>query len=223
MQVTEERGYREYISPDGKRYRSVTGILSATKPDRDVQSIQNWRRRKGEDAADLVFNNACLRGTATHSAAESFLKGEDVVIDYEPARPDWESLRKGLTPITDVVAMEEAISHPLGCGGRFDCFGTYNGTPLTVVDFKTSDKVKKREFVTDYCLQLAAYAAGIKSTFGYQVNQGVLIIGIKDRHPQTIILSRDELLFYWKIWVRRVNQYHEMQAKIYTYNLSEVA
>lgn len=219
MQVTEENGIRYYIDDVGKRYRSVTGILSATKPDRDVKSIQNWRMKKGEDAADLVFNNACLRGSATHSAAESFLKGEDVVIDYLPALPYWESLRKGLTPIGEVIMQEEMVSHQIGYAGRFDLFGEYRGIPNTIVDFKTSDRPKRPEYINDYKMQLAAYAGGIKSTFGYDVDQGVLIIGIANRQPQTVVLNKTELLFYWKLWVQRVNQYHKMQAEKSIYNL----
>lgn len=223
MRVTEENGYREYVDDVGKRYRSVTGILSATKPDKDKLSIQNWRRKKGEREADLVFSNACLRGTATHEAAESFLKGEDVVITYEPAIPYWESLRKGLVPISDVVAMEEAISHKLGFGGRFDCLATYKGVENSLIDFKTSDKIKMSSYLMDYRLQLAAYSGGIYQTLGHRINQGILIIGIPYRNPQIVILSRDELLIYWKLWERRVHQYHEMQAKMYLDNLSEVA
>lgn len=223
MQVTEENGIRYYIDDVGKRYRSVTGILSATKPDRDVKSIQNWRMKKGEDAADLVFNNACLRGTATHSAAESFLKGEDVVIDYLPALPYWESLRKGLTPIGEVIMQEEMVSHQIGYAGRFDALATYRGIPNTIIDFKTSDRPKRPEYINDYKMQLAAYAGGIKATYGYDVNQGCIIIGIKDRTAQTVVLNKKELLIYWGLWVKRVNQYHEMQAKMYLDNLSEVA
>ena len=223
MQVTEENGFREYIDNSGKRYRSVTGILSATKPDKDVKSIQNWRMKKGAEAADLVFNNACLRGTFVHSCAESFLKGEDIKLDYEPGLAHWESLRPALTPITDVIAMEEAISHPLGYAGRFDAMATYRGIPNTIIDFKTSDKVKRREYITDYCLQLAAYSGGIYHTFGHRIEQGVLIIGIKDRTAQTVVLNKTELLFYWKLWVKRVESYHKMQAEKSRYNLEEVA
>lgn len=208
MNVIEIKGARYYVDEVGKKYRSVTGILSETKPDRDKLALENWQKKVGKFEAKKIFLDACKRGTFTHACAESFLKNEPVELDYELGIPYWESLKPALRPIKDVIAMEVAISHPLGYAGRFDCFGEYRGVPNTIVDFKTSDKPKKREYVNDYCLQLAAYAGGIKHTLGESVNQGVIIIGIKDRVAQTFILSREDLLFYWKIWEKRVQKYH---------------
>lgn len=222
MQCTEIDGIRYYIDDLGKRYRSVTGILSATKPDKDVKSIEMWRSKKGYEAADKVFNDACLRGTATHTAAEQYLLGKDVVLDYEPARPYWESLEPALKPISDVKYLEVAISHPLGWAGRFDCFSSWKGKEGFIIDFKTSDRVKRPEYIIDYKLQLAAYAGGIKHTLGENVNGGCIIIGIKDRTAQTVVLSREELLIYWKMWLKRVERYHSMQADKYVDSL-EVA
>lgn len=213
MQVIEDDGIRYYLDEKGNRYRSVTGILSATKSQKDQNSIEMWRKRKGYEAADKVLNDACLRGTFTHTCAESFLTGQEIVLDYAPGISYWESLRPALKPIGEVTAMEVAISHPLGYAGRFDCFGEYNGIPNTIIDFKTSDRPKQRSYVNDYCLQLAAYAGGIKHTLGYDVNQGVIIIGIKNRTAQTFVLNKAELLFYWDLWVKRVEQYHAMQSK----------
>lgn len=212
MQCTEIDGIRYYIDDVGKKYRSVTGIISATKPDKDKKSIEQWRSKKGHDAADKIFSDACLRGTATHTAAEQYLLGKDVIIDYEPARPYWESLEPALKPISEVKSMEQAISHPLGYAGRYDLFCTYKGIENTLVDFKTADKVKRPEYIIDYKLQLAAYSGGIFHTFGERVNQGVVIIGIKNRTAQTFVLSREELLLYWDLWKRRVDKYHSLQA-----------
>ena len=220
MEVTEIGGVRYYLDNHGKHYRSVTGILSATRTDKDIASLDNWKKKKGHVEADRIFNDACRRGSFTHACAENYLLGKDLVLDYEPGLPYWESLRPALRPITDVVAMEIAISHPLGYGGRFDCFCTYKGIEETIVDFKTSDKKKPRQYVTDYCYQLAAYAGGIYHTLGYKVHQGVIIIGIKNRTAQTIVLNRDELRFYWKLWEERVKRYHDLQIEK---NLKEVA
>lgn len=213
MQVVEEGGIRYYIDK-GIKYRSVTGILSATKPDKDKKSIENWRKKKGHDAADKVFNDACKRGTFTHNCAESYLLGEDVILDYEPGIPYWQSLEPALKPISEVKALEVAVSHPLGYAGRFDCFGTYKGVENTIIDFKTSDRPKDRKFIIDYHLQLAAYAGGIKHTLGEGVNQGVIIIGIKNRVAQTFVLDREELLHYWKLWKDRVAKYHAMGLEV---------
>lgn len=213
MHCTEIGGVRYYLDDLGKKYRSVTGILSATKTDRDKLTISNWRSKKGPEQADKIFNDACARGTATHKYAEQYLMGEDVVLDYEPAVPYWKSLEPALRPIKNIKAMEVAISHPLGYAGRFDCFGEYKGIENTVIDFKTSMKPKRREYINDYCYQLAAYAGGIFHTLGEPVNQGVVIIAVPNRVAQTFVLSKEELLIYWELWLKRVEHYHIQESQ----------
>ena len=61
--------------------------------------------------------------------------------------------------------------------GRCDCIAEFNGE-LAMIDFKTSKKPKKREWITSYFVQATAYIEMVKEHTGIQIDNIVLIFGI---------------------------------------------
>lgn len=185
--VTTESG-RRYKIPNGDMYESVTTALG-NQPGKK-EGLMEWRRRVGEAEANRISRKAAGRGTAVHQIIEDYLNNlEDPIKDK---MPDAVVMFKQLQPILDKsiskVYMQEAPlwSYKYRLAGRVDCVADIKGK-LTVVDFKTSMKPKKREWVTDYFLQTAAYSHMIGEMYGDTVEQTVIFIAVEDRDPQIFV------------------------------------
>ena len=185
--VTTESG-RRYKIPNGDMYESVTTALG-NQPGKK-EGLMEWRRRVGDAEANRISRKAAGRGTAVHQFIEDYLNNlEDPVKDK---MPDAVVMFKQLQPILDKsiskVYMQEAPlwSYKYRLAGRVDCVADIKGK-LTVVDFKTSMKPKKKEWVIDYFLQTAAYSHMIEEMYGETVDQTVIFIAVEDRDPQIFV------------------------------------
>ena len=181
-------GGRRYKVPNGELYESVTTALG-NQPEKK-KSLMEWRRRVGDAEANRISRKAAGRGTAVHSIIEDYLNNVE-----QPAKdrmPDAVVMFKSLKPILDKsiskVYMQEAPlwSNKYRLAGRVDCIADIKGK-LSVVDFKTSMKIKKREWVKDYFLQTAAYSHMIQEMYGDTVDQTVIFIAVEDRDPQIFV------------------------------------
>lgn len=185
--VTTESG-RRYKIPNGDMYESVTTALG-NQPGKK-EGLMEWRRRVGDAEANRISRKAAGRGTAVHQIIEDYLNNlEDPIKDK---MPDAVVMFKQLQPILDKsiskVYMQEAPlwSYKYRLAGRVDCVADIKGK-LTVVDFKTSMKPKKKEWVIDYFLQTAAYSHMIEEMYGETVDQTVIFIAVEDRDPQIFV------------------------------------
>ena len=185
--ITTDSG-RRYKVPNGEMYESVTTALG-NQPGKK-EGLMEWRRRVGNDEANRISRKAAGRGTAVHSIIEDYLNNKE-----DPCKdmmPDAVVMFKQLQPILDKsiskVYMQEAPlwSDKYRIAGRVDCIADIKGK-LSVVDFKTSMKIKKREWVKDYFLQTAAYSHMIKEMYGDTVDQTIIFIAVEDRDPQIFV------------------------------------
>lgn len=173
-------GCRLYQTPDGKNYPSVTTIMSWY----NYENVQSWRRRVGDEEANRVSSRASKRGTTTHSLCEKYLLGEQ----FEVGMFDQEmfnTLIPHLNLINNIHALETRLfSHRLRTAGTVDCIGEYDGT-LSIIDFKSSMKEKKREWIDHYFMQCAAYGYMFWELTDVLVKDICVIIGVDD-HPAMI-------------------------------------
>jgi genome maintenance exonuclease 1 len=198
---------------EGRLFTRVTHILKATEPPAAKKRLQAWKQRQGETESKRKSDEATARGTALHSMCEAHLRGLDVVCTNDLALPYWQSIRNELDNITDVIALETRVHHnTLNYAGSFDCFGTYNGIANTVIDFKTAGKPKRQEWITDYFIQCAAYAGALANQYHYPVNQAAVIIALPDQQCQTFVLCKEELLYYWGLWIQRLELFERIAA-----------
>lgn len=186
--VTTEQGRKYWVPDASEPYESVTTALG-NQPGKK-QAIQEWRNRVGFEEANRISRIATTRGTAVHSIIEDYLDNKP---DYlENRMPDAVVMFKTLQPILDKaiskVYMQESPlwSHKYRLAGRVDCVAEVNGK-LTVVDFKTSMKPKKRDWITDYYLQTAAYSHMIHELYGEMPSQTVIFIAVQDSSPQIFV------------------------------------
>ena len=188
---------RTYKCPDGSSFNSVTTVLKVLSDD----AIQAWRRRVGEDVANKIGVRAANRGTAVHSIIERYLDN-DVEYDKD-VMPDVLSTFKDVQPILDehiseILGLEAPLySKHLKLAGRVDCVGVFDNK-LSIIDFKTSRKIKKKEWIHNYFAQASAYAIMFEERTGIPVPQLVIIIAVDNEEPQVFVEKRDdwtELLF----------------------------
>ena len=147
------KGGRYYETPTGAKYPSVTSITKL----HNQESIQAWKDKVGEEEAGKISRRALARGNKIHSLAEKYLLNEgDLSDDF--SKTDFGVMIPYLDKINNIHCLETQLySDHLKTAGTVDCIGEYDGK-LTVIDFKTSAKLKKREWVKDYFMQCSAYA-----------------------------------------------------------------
>ena len=192
---------RTYNAPNGKSYPSVTTVLSILTED----FIRAWRERVGEEQADIVSGKASSRGTKVHSIVEKYLNNEDTS-DF---LPHIKQSLNNLKPILDenigtIFGLEVALfSDHLGVAGRCDCIAEYNGVP-SIIDFKTSRYIKKKEKISNYFAQGAAYAIMWEERTGMVIPNVVVIMDVDHEKPLVFVEHRDN---YTKLLKETIDEY----------------
>ena len=204
--VTTEAG-RKYRTPEGIDLPSITTVLSILSRD----SIAAWRKRVGEEEANRISHRASTRGTKVHEIIEKYIDNDPNYTDgYTPdIIQSFQDVQTILdTNIGDVYAQEAPLySNHLGVAGRVDCVADY-GVKLSIIDFKTSKKPKRVDWIKNYFMQEAAYAIMWEERTGLPIVQLVTIIAVDNDQPQVFIEHRDN-------WVRPlqdvIKQYKDEQ------------
>ena len=183
------KGGRYYETPSGAKYPSVTSVTRL----HNLESIQAWKDRVGEEEAGKISRRALARGNKIHSLAEKYLLNEgDMSDDFSKA--DFGQMIPYLNKINNIHCLETQLySDHLQTAGTVDCIGEYDGK-LTVIDFKTSAKLKKREWVKDYFMQCSAYAVMYEERTGTPIERLLLIINVEDEGVQLIDGKRDDYI-----------------------------
>jgi len=217
-------GKRHYCLPDGSKVPSVTTILDRTKPFEKVQALQNWKKRVGEQRAQEITTEAANRGTRMHAYLETFVKsGEMKELPPNPfAHPSWfmaaEVILEGLQPnVEEYWGVEVPLYYSGLYAGTTDCIGVWKGRPA-IMDFKQTNKPKKREWIEDYFLQLAAYAAAHNEMHGTAIDQGVILMACQPKlledgtyeKPQYLefVVDPTEFAHWSDQWMKRVELYY---------------
>jgi len=205
----EEHGTRLY-DVNGSRLPSVTTILGATK---DQQFLRDWKAKVGEKEAERIKNHSSRRGTSMHKFIESYVTGvgyDDLTELGQEARPMAEKVIEiGLAPVEEYYGSEVTLYYPGLYAGSTDLVCSHNGLE-TIVDFKQSNRPKKKEWVEDYYLQIAAYAMAHDYVHGSEIRQGVIMMCTPDLYYQEFIITDHELRSYKHKFLKRLNMYHEL-------------
>ena len=187
---------RNYVTPSGELYPSITTILSEFSK----ASIQAWRKRVGETEANKISGKASRRGTSVHSVCESYIKNEDGFLDGQT--PNIIELFKTIEPFLDRIDNVHGVelglySDHFGVAGRTDLIAEFDGK-LSVIDYKTSNRTKKKEWCESYFAQGAFYGIAYEELTKIPVSQVVIVIAVDNEHPQLFVEKRDDWID--KIW-----------------------
>ena len=187
--VTKDSG-RVYTDPNNNTYPSITTVLSILSED----AIKAWRARVGEEEANRISKTASNRGTAVHDLLERYVNNEsDFDKEVEPhIMQSFYDVKPVLDNcLTKVYAQEAGLySERLGVAGRVDCVGEWNGID-SIIDYKTSKKLKKKEWIDSYFMQSTAYAIMWEERTGIPINQIVVVIAVDNEEPQIFIEKRE--------------------------------
>jgi hypothetical protein len=197
-------GKRYYTTPDGVKLPSVTTVIGAKKK----EAIMKWRKRVGEEEANRVSRKATSRGTNVHTLCERYLNNEELGTIMPDAKEMFLPLKPLLNRINNIHYQECALwSVQLGLAGRVDCIGEFDGV-LSVIDFKTSKKVKKKEDIDDYFAQCVAYACMYEELIGIGIEQIVIIMAVEGSEPLLFVEKTENylntLLEYIKFYKQQV-------------------
>lgn len=204
---TTESG-RKYFTPEGNAYPSITTVLSII----GKEAILAWRARVGEEEANKISQQAATRGTAVHKLAEDYLNNEeDWKGKHMPSNLfSFNSIKPVLDERINNIWMQEVFlySDKLKCAGQCDCIAEFDGV-LSIIDFKTSRRVKKAEDITNYFIQLCFYAAAFLERTGVAIKQGVIIMAVDENEPLVFKVNTYDYLQHF-ISVRK--KYKEMHG-----------
>jgi len=219
VQIVEKYDYRDlkkqegpsrsYLTPDGEALPSVTTILSRTK---DKTFLKEWRARVGEKQAEKIISDSSQIGTALHLYIEHYVnehaykdltdigiqagKMAQVIIDHDD----------GLKKVSEVWGSEVHLYYPGKFAGTTDMVGVYDGRP-TIIDFKQTNRPKKREWVQDYLMQLAAYAMAHNKLFDTEIDQGVVLMCSRDLLFQRFELKGEKFVRAGEAFMKKLDLY----------------
>ena len=199
---------RHYETPDGRAVPSVTTVLSATK---DMTHLNAWKKRVGEQEAQRIATESANIGTVMHRSLEKHVKGEERkpgsnLIQQKAHTMANVIIDNGLTDVSEVWGSEVSLHYPELYAGTTDLVGVYKGAPA-IMDFKQSRRLKKKEWVEDYYLQLVAYSEAHNKLYDTQINSGRIFICTQNNEFQTFDIDNYE---HWVgRWYARLEQYYK--------------
>ena len=203
---TTAQGRRYFV--EGNAYPSVTTVIGEKKKD----SILKWRRKVGEEEANAISKRASTRGNKCHKLAEDYLSNKplDRYRDDVLSLGMFHQIRPYIDKINNIHALEESLySHTLKLAGRVDCIAEYDNE-LAIIDFKTSTKFKREEWIQDYFSQETAYAIMFQELTGLKVKQLVTIIATEQGTPQ--IFVKDNILEFVPKLKEYIDYYKEIHG-----------
>ena len=208
-------GQRHYIL-NKEKLPSVTTILSATQSAEKRESLAKWRERVGEETATRIVDSAGARGTAMHKILEKYVLGEgyldETTVGKQAHNMALQVIQSGLSNITEYYGTECTLYYPGLYAGQTDLVAIHKGEDA-IIDFKQTNKPKKREWIEDYCLQLAAYAMAHNFIYKTKITKGVVMMCSKDNYYQEFVIEGAEFQKYKHNFLRRVDEYYKTRSK----------
>ena len=185
-------GKRYYVTPTGEKYPSVTSVTGLM----NRKGIQEWRKRVGAEKANKISTQAARHGTSAHQLFEDYIRNDNFEEKFKGAMPTTQqafiSLEKQLNQIGLVHGLESPLySHKLQLAGRVDCIAEWDGK-ISVIDFKTSAKPKKEEWIQNYFIQETAYAKMFEELTGKTVESIITMIAVSNGTSQLFIEKPSE-------------------------------
>ena len=186
LSKVSKNGKRHYSTPDGRQVPSVTTVLSATK---DMTHLHAWRKRVGADKAQQITTESANIGTVMHNSLEKHVKGiqrkpgSNLIHQKAHAMANV-IIDNGLHDVSEVWGSEVSLYYPELYAGTTDLVGVYKGEPA-IMDFKQARRLKKKEWVEDYFLQLVAYSEAHNKMYNTEIKSGRIFICTQNNEYQT--------------------------------------
>ena len=209
-ELTRQEGdVRLYLTPDGESLPSVTSILNKTK---DKAFLKKWRERVGEKKAEKIIADSAKIGVALHLYIERFVNGDKykdlTEIGVQAEKMAQKIIDEGLKDISEIWGSEVHLYYPGKYAGTTDMIGVYKGRPA-IIDFKQTNRPKKREWVQDYLMQLSAYAQAHNKLFNTDIDQGVILMCSRDLTFQRFELQGEKFTRAYDAFMKKLDFYSQ--------------
>ena len=195
---------------------SVTTILSATKSDEAKKSIARWKAKVGENEATRVRDTAASRGSNMHLHLERYILGtghKDLTDEGQVAGDMAQVIiDKGLCDVSEIWGSEVTLYYPGLYAGATDLVGIYDYED-SIIDFKQSNRPKRREWIDDYFMQLGAYAMAHNYVYGSEITQGVILMCTPDNYFQKFQIQGKEFIKYQHRLLEKVDRFYNDRNK----------
>ena len=201
---------RSYHNEQGNKAPSVTTILSKTK---DITHLLEWKKRVGEQVAAQITKESADLGTTMHTHLEMHLRGLERPGGTNLGRVMAKNMadviiQNGLSKVDEVWGLEVPLMFDTFWAGTTDLVGIHDGEPA-IMDFKTTRRPKKREYVEDYRLQTTAYAAAHDWQFGTEIRKCVIFMCSQNLEYQEFVWTRSDYDQNLMDWLARVHKYFD--------------
>ena len=191
---------------------SVTSILQATQSDEKRASLARWQTRVGKDEATRVKEQAASRGSNMHLHLEKHILGQgymDLTEEGKTAQSMAQTvIDKGLGDLQEIWGSEVTLLYPGLYAGATDVVGVYDYED-SIIDFKQSNKPKKKEWIEDYFMQGAAYAMAHNQVYGTEISQCVILMCTPDNYFQKFQIKGKEFKQYKHKFLEKVDLYYK--------------
>ena len=195
---------------------SVTTIISATQSDEKKASLANWRQKVGENEAEEIKNTAAARGTLMHSFLEYYVRG-DKLLDLSDEGQVASGMGQviidqGFSELKEIWGSEVTLFYPGLYAGSTDLCGIYSGRE-SIIDFKQTNKPKRKEWIDEYFMQLGAYAMAHDVIYNTCVDQGVILMCSKDGFFQKFTSTGKEFTRFKHKFLEKVGQFYQKKGQ----------
>lgn len=209
LKSREIDGTRFYTTPSGDSFPSITSVTSH----KNKEFFAEWRERVGEEEANKICKLATTRGTKFHEVCQDYLENNLKESYDEQSMIMFDSAKPYLDKIGLIHAIERSMfSEVLGIAGRVDCIAEYDGE-LAVIDFKTSSKIKKEEWIEQYFVQEVAYACMYFELTGIPVKKLITIM-VTPAGVVKVFDKRDKM-YYIKLLTGYIKEFVSDKLKTY--------
>ena len=209
------KGQRHYALNEEK-LPSVTTILSETRSDEKKESLARWKARVGETEAERIKDSSASRGTNMHLHLERHILGQghmDLTDEGQVAGDMAQVIiDKGLCDMGEIWGSEVTLFYPNLYAGATDLVGVFDYED-SIVDFKQSNKPKKKEWIDDYFMQLGAYAMAHNCVYDTEITQGVILMCTPDKYFQKFQIKGKEFIKYQHKFLERLDKYYSDRNK----------
>jgi hypothetical protein len=232
---TGKNGTGRYYIVDESRdiaLPSVTTIIGETS---DKSGLKNWENRVGKEEAARISKFSANRGTYMHALHEHYLDAlyvdpQENALQYAFLKsaedcPDLTEDEKNCgkdlffnflnrsefyNQIQEVIHQEIPVWSLKGGGyaGRLDLFAKSEGK-RKLIDFKTSRKPKREEWIEGYKLQASAYSVALFERTGVFPDCAEIWISCETGEVQCFHLTIEDLKTNFVEFHKRTKQYHE--------------
>ena len=203
-------GIRTY-DVGNEKLPSVTTILQATQSEEKRRKLAEWRAIKGKIEADRIKKQSASRGSNMHLHLEKFILGQghlDLTDEGKTAKSMADTvIDKGLGDLQEIWGSEVTLWYPGLYAGATDLVGVYDYEE-SIVDFKQSNKPKRKEWIEDYFLQLAAYAMAHNQIYDTGIRQGVILMCTPDNYFQKFQIKGKEFKNFTYKFLERLDKYY---------------